>query len=88
MEELILDYLRNEGLNPFSVLHFELEGIELIKVSFYIESDLDRLENLLDYHYSSDKSGLIIFNSTHTVLIKGFILDKLIKKVFGWKSIN
>ena len=78
MEELILDYLKNEGLNPFSVLHFELEGIELIKVSFYIESDLDRLENLLDYRYSSDKSGLI----------KGFILDKFIKKVFGWKSIN
>lgn len=86
MEELIFDYLKNTGLNPFSVLQFNLGDIELMKISFYISSDIDKLEDLLDYHYSSDRSGLVIFESTQTVLIKGSILNKLIKKISEWKS--
>ena len=86
MEELIFDFLKDNGLFPFSVLYFTIKNVELLKISFYGEPDLDKLEELLDYHYSSDKSGLIEFERTHTVLIKGSILSRLINLVSKWKS--
>lgn len=86
MEELIFDYLKSIGLNPFSVLLFNLGDVEMAKISFYIRKDLDKMEDILDYHYSSDRSGLIIFEKTQTILLRRTILNNLIKKVLEWKE--
>ena len=86
MEELIFDFLKNNEFFPFSILYFTIKDIELLKISFYRKADLNKLEELLDYHYSSDRSGLIEFERTNTVLIKGSIFSKLINLVSKWKS--
>ena len=81
METLILDFLKSHGLNPFSVLYFTLNSVKLIKISFYINSDIEKFEELMDYRFSSDKSSLMEFNHDNTILIKGIFLSKLLKMI-------
>jgi hypothetical protein len=88
MESLTLSYLKNRGFNPFSVLYFSVGGTDLIKLSFFDSKDLDQLRELLDYKYSSDKSGYIEIKEHNTVLLKGLLLKKLTEEVKEWSNRN
>ena len=86
MEALVLDYLRSLGLNPFSALYFRVGDTDILKLSFYEFHDLDRLKDILDYKYSSDRSGYTEFEKNNTVLLKGLLLLKLIKGIEEWSN--
>ena len=86
MEALVLDYLRSLGLNPFSALYFRVGDTDILKLSFYGFHDLDRLKDVLDYKYSSDRSGYTEFEKHNTVLLKGLLLSKLIRGIEKWSN--
>lgn len=88
MESLTFDYLKDHGFNPFSILFFRIGDVDIMKLSFYDFQDLDKLKEILDYKYSSDKLGYIEIEKHNTVLLKGLLLSILIREVKKWNSKN
>ena len=59
-----------------------------LKISFYIEDEIDELKELLDFKYFSDKSGWTEIRETNTILLRGMILSKFINLAEQWENKN
>lgn len=77
IEEKILDYLVKNEIYPYSVVMCS-EFNKLLKLSFYIESDIDDVLKMIDYKYLSNKSGILIHRNGCTLLLEGFGLEKFL----------
>lgn len=86
LERLFMQFLLSKNLHPFSVLYFIIKKETFIKISFYSEEEIDELEELLDYKYFSDRSGLVEIRDSRTVLLRGMILNKFINLAEKWDS--
>ena len=78
-ENIIKSYFIEKKIYPFSVLFSEIEFF--LKISFYLESDIEELKELIDYRSMCDKTGFLEFPSTNTIILKDMCLTKFIKIV-------
>ena len=76
IEEKIWDYLVKNEIYPYSVVMYD--KIKLLKLSFYLESDIDDVLKMIDYKYLSNKSGISIYRNGCTLLLEGFGLEKFL----------
>ena len=74
-EEAILK-LSSYDIYPFSVV-FTYAGGKfdgLLSITFFLDSDLDRLLEILDYKNQCDKSGYFIIKEYNTIILSGIAL--------------
>lgn len=76
LEQKIWDYLVKNEIYPYSVVM--CDKIKLLKLSFYIESDIDDVLKMMDYKYLSNKSGISILRNGCTLLLTDFGLEKFL----------
>lgn len=74
-EDAILK-LSSYDIYPFSVIFTYSGGIQegLLSITFYIDSDIDKLLNILDYKNQCDKTGYFIVKEYNTLILSGIAL--------------
>lgn len=82
IQELVIDYLSNLDISPFSVIFtYSLNDGGTLSITFWINSDIDDFLNHIDYKSICDKTGYIILRENNTILITGFALIDFYSKV-------
>lgn len=76
IEEKIWDYLVKNEIYPYSVVM--CDQIKILKLSFYLESDIDDVLKMIDYKYLSNKDGILIHRNGCTLLLTDFGLEKFL----------
>lgn len=74
-EEAILK-LSSYDIYPFSVVFTYAGGKSdgLLSITFFLDSDLDKLLEVLDYQNQCDKSGYFIVKEYNTIVLSGIAL--------------
>lgn len=77
----IEDWLVGKEIYPFSVLY--VDSPEFLKISFYLETDIQEFLGLIEYTKMCDTSGVLIISETNTILLQGIGLINLLRHVKG-----
>lgn len=77
IETKIRDYLVSNNIYPFSVLYIPSESI--LKISFFLQDDIQDFLKLSGYKEICDNSGFIVFEDT--VLLSGIGLSNFLRNV-------
>ena len=68
--------LSSYEIYPFSVIFTYSGGIQsgLLSITFFLDSDIDKLLNILDYQNQCDKTGYLIIREYNTIILSGIAL--------------
>lgn len=70
IQEIIIEKLSEYNISPFSVIcTFQTEHNGLVAITFFINSDLKEVLNLLDYDNQCDKTGFLVIDQTNTLIL-------------------
>lgn len=86
VERGIRDVLVLKNYHPFSILLVpKLNGnSSFLKISFYLQDEVDEFKSLFDYDYLVDKTGFDIMDDGHTIIVHGLVLLDVLKKFEQW----
>lgn len=61
---------------PYDILYVDQkkDSTSILKISLWIEEDLDQIKEILGYQELCDKSGYIEFRENYTVVLRGIAL--------------
>ena len=79
IEELIQNYLVKKNIYPFSVIY--IPSHNLLKMSFYLDSDIEDILTGIDYEHLCDRTGIVVIKETNTVLFSDIGLNRFIDYV-------
>lgn len=79
IEEIVQEWLVSKGIYPFSVLYSKYP--QFLKLSFFLDLDIDELLKKIGYQWWSDVSGVQIFKETRTILMKDIGLINFLRYV-------
>lgn len=69
-DSIIKKLSEDYNISPFSVIcTFQTEHAGLLSMTFYINTDLKELLDILDYDNQCDKSGYLILNESNTLIL-------------------
>ncbi len=75
-QEEAISKLSSYEIYPFSVVFTYSGGIPdgLLSITFFLDSDIDRLLDILDYKNQCDKTGYFIVKEYNTIILSGIAL--------------
>ena len=75
-QEEAIHKLSSYEIYPFSVIFTYSGGISdgLLSITFFFDSDMDSLLDILDYKNQCDKSGYYIVKEYNTLILSGIAL--------------
>lgn len=64
------------GICPYEVIFVDQKttSTSLLKISFWLEPEIDMIKDLIDYRSMCDKSGFMEFRETGTIVLRGIAL--------------
>lgn len=76
IQEEAISKLSSYEIYPFLVIFTYSGGISdgLLSMTFFLESDIDKLLNVLDYKNQCDKTGYFIVREYNTIILSGIAL--------------
>ena len=76
IQEETICKLSSYEIYPFSVIFTYSGGISdgLLSITFFLDQDIDKLLDILDYPNQCDKSGYFIIREYSTVILSGIAL--------------
>ena len=82
IQEAFITKLEKLNLIPFSVIcTFADKTGGLLALTFYLNSDLLKFLDVIDYPSLCDKSGYTLFKKNNTIIISGMALINLYVKI-------
>ncbi len=81
VQRAIEDALCELGLYPDDVVYVNTGDLKFLKISFIMKQELPEFLDYLDYKDLADKSGIIVYEQTLTVILRGITLRYFIEKL-------
>ncbi len=71
------------NLCPYDVLYVDQkkDSLSILKISVWIEEDIDQIKEIIGYQELCDKSGYIEFRENNTVILRGIALLSFMRAV-------
>ncbi len=87
-EYIIQDTIRRElekriEVYPFDILYVDQKDNSqaLLKLSFWVEEDIDEIKKLINYSSLCDKTGFLEIRETTTIIIRGYALLNFLRSI-------
>ncbi len=83
IQKKVENYLDSKDISPQSVIFVSgrTGSIPILKITFWLDFDIDSFKKIIDFRSMCDKSGYMEFKDNNTIILSGIVLAVLFKLI-------